>query len=129
MDIDWLIVANDIQQKIAEKYAPLCSPPLTTEEFLHAMRFQPCSSFVPLWRKYNRAARGSLEVGQETLDCYLWDLRKSHYIRLRDILRIENPTSTPDPLTADPLTPDPLTPDPLTPDPLTLTLMVAGSLS
>jgi len=86
MDIDWLIVANDIQRKIAEKYAPLCSPPQSTEQFLRAMRFQRCSGFVPIWRKYNRAARGALEAGQMAVDCYLWNLREGNYVTLMDIL-------------------------------------------
>jgi len=106
MDIDWLIVANDVQRKIAEKYAPLCSPPQSTEQFLRAMRFQQCSGFVPIWRKYNRAARGSLEAGQVAIDCYLWNLRKGHYVTLLDLITSGGSTEK-----------------------TTLTLMVSGSFS
>jgi len=98
-------VANDIQRKIAEKYAPLCTPPRTAAQFLSAMRFQPCSSFVPIWRKYNRAARGAIEAGQLAVDCYLWNLRESNFTTLCDLVTAGGQGST------------------------TITLLVSGSFS
>jgi hypothetical protein len=81
-DKDWLFVAEDFQRKIAEKYYTECD--VTAEEFLSALRYQS-SEFLPLWKKYNRARRGFLNIGSIAPDCPLWNIEAQTYSWLSDI--------------------------------------------
>jgi len=84
-DIDWLFVANDIQLSIATKYAEKAE--VTVDEFLAAMRYQPVTDFLPIWRKYNRAGRGFLTQGSVAPDCCLFDVQRSKFLRLSDYIK------------------------------------------
>jgi len=84
LDHDWLDVVNTYQKQLAEKYSKVVG--CTSSEFLDALRFQQCKSFLPIWRKFNRAERGYLEEKQITPDCYLYDLNSNEYKTLYEII-------------------------------------------
>jgi len=82
-DKDWLDVIAVVQSSVADEIA--ASENVPKEDLLQAMRFQSCS-FVPFWRKYNRAGRGFVEVDNQAPDCYLFRLESSSYVRFSDLL-------------------------------------------
>jgi hypothetical protein len=82
-DKDWLFVAEDFQRMIAEKYCKECEN-VSADDFLSALRYQS-SEFLPLWKKYNRARRGFLNLGSIAPDCPLWNIEKQSYCWLSDV--------------------------------------------
>eukprot|EP01124_Arcella_intermedia_P032387 TRINITY_DN7542_c0_g1_i1.p1 TRINITY_DN7542_c0_g1~~TRINITY_DN7542_c0_g1_i1.p1 ORF type:complete len:446 (-),score=49.86 TRINITY_DN7542_c0_g1_i1:651-1988(-) len=83
-DIDWLEVVDKFQTELATQKAAQIG--CSTTDFLYSMRGQTCSTFNPIWRYYNRADRGYIEIETPAPDCYLWDMKVSQFKRLYDYL-------------------------------------------
>lgn len=85
---DWMDVALDMQHEIARELVGEAR----AVEFAHLVRFTPTNN-IPHWKRYNRADRGHLQIGNPYTDCILYNSKSTeNYTTMGELLDVSHRT-------------------------------------